>query len=298
MWLALAFLSAFLLGCYEVNKKISLNGNAVIPVLFFNTFISSLIFIPFIVLSFYTDLLDGTLLYVPKVSWEAHVAVFFKAVIVLSSWMCGYFALKHLPLTITGPIKATQPVVTLVGAMLLFGERLNLYQWAGVILSIASFYLLSSSGKKEGIRFAHNKWIFFTVLSVLTGAASGLYDKHLMETLDVMTVQVWFTLYQCLMMLPILLFIWYPHRKNTTPFTWHWNIVFISVFLCLADWIYFYALSYPDSMISIVSMVRRSNVLVTFLFGALFFHEKNLKSKAIDLFLVLLGMLFLYLGTC
>lgn len=297
MWLALAFLSAFLLGCYEVNKKISLNGNAVIPVLFFNTFISSLIFIPFIVLSFCTDWLDGSLLYVPRVSLEAHLAVFLKAVIVLTSWMCGYFALKHLPLTITGPIKATQPVVTLVGAMLLFGERLNLYQWIGVILSIASFYLLSSSGKKEGIRFAHNKWIFFTVLSVLTGAASGLYDKHLMESMDVMTVQVWFTLYQCMMMLPILLFIWYPRRKSTTPFVWHWNIVFISIFLCLADWIYFYALSDPDSMISIVSMVRRSNVLVTFMAGALFFHEKNLKSKAMDLLLVLIGMIFLYLGT-
>ena len=260
MWLGLAFISAFLLGCYEVNKKISLDGNAVIPVLFFNTLISSLIFVPFIFLSFFTDVLDGTMLYVPRVSLETHVAVFIKAVIVLSSWIFGYFALKHLPLTITGPIKATQPVVTLVGAMLVFGERLNLYQWIGVILSIASFYLLSSSGKKEGIRFTHNKWIFFTVLSILTGAASGLYDKHLMGSLDVMTVQVWF-------------------------------------FLCVADWIYFYALTFPGSMISIVSMVRRSNVLVTFLAGALFFHEKNLKSKAIDLFLVLLGMIFLYLGT-
>ena len=53
MWLALAFLSAFLLGCYEVNKKMSLNGNAVIPVLFFNTLISSLIFVPFILLFLY-----------------------------------------------------------------------------------------------------------------------------------------------------------------------------------------------------------------------------------------------------
>ena len=148
MWLGLAFISAFLLGCYEVNKKISLDGNAVIPVLFFNTLISSLIFVPFIFLSFFTDVLDGTMLYVPRVSLETHVAVFIKAVIVLSSWIFGYFALKHLPLTITGPIKATQPVVTLVGAMLVFGERLNLYQWIGVILSIASFYLLSSSGKK------------------------------------------------------------------------------------------------------------------------------------------------------
>lgn len=297
MWLALAFVSAFLLGCYEVNKKISLDGNAVIPVLFFNTLISSLIFVPFIILSFYTHQLDGTMFYVPHVSFDVHVAVFIKAVIVLSSWMFGYFALKHLPLTITGPIKATQPVVTLVGAMLIFGERLNLYQWVGVILSVASFYLLSASGKKEGISFSHNKWIFFTVLSVLTGAASGLYDKYLMGSLDVMTVQVWFNIYQCLMMLPILLFLWYPRRKHTTPFVWHWNIIFISVFLCIADWIYFYALTFPDSMISIVSMVRRSNVLVTFLAGALFFHEKNLKSKAVDLFLVLLGMIFLYLGT-
>ena len=297
MWIALAFLSAFLLGCYDVNKKMSLNGNAVLPVLFLNTLISSLIFVPFIILSFCTDYLDGTMLYVPHVSFETHVAVFVKAVIVLSSWIFGYFGLKYLPLTITGPIKATQPVLNLVGAMLIFGERLNLLQWIGVIFAIASFYLLSSSGRKEGIRFTHNKWIFFTVLSVITGALSGLYDKYLMRNMDVMTVQVWFNIYQCIMMIPILMLFWYPRRKTTTPFTWRWNIIFISIFLCMADWIYFYALTFPDSMISIVSMVRRSNVLITFAAGALFFHEKNLKSKAIDLVLVLFGMIFLYLGS-
>ncbi|HIX74530.1 MAG TPA: DMT family transporter [Candidatus Parabacteroides intestinipullorum] len=297
MWLALAFLSAFLLGCYEVNKKMSLNGNAVIPVLFLNTLISSLIFLPFILLSYTTNWLDGTMFYVPKASFETHMAVLLKAVIVLTSWISGYFALKHLPLTITGPIKATQPVLTLVGALLIFGERLNLYQWIGVLFAIASFYLLSSSGKKEGINFAHNKWIFLTVISILTGAASGLYDKHLMRGLDVMTVQVWFNIYQCAIMAAILLFLWYPTRKRTTPFEWRWNIIFISVFLCVADWVYFYALTFPDSMISIVSMVRRSNVLVTFVAGALFFHEKNLKNKAIDLILVLIGMIFLFLGS-
>ena len=293
----LAFLSAFLLGCYEVNKKMSLTGNAVIPVLFCNTLICSLIFLPFIALSFWTDWLDGTPFYVPRVPFETHVAVFIKAVIVLSSWISGYFALKHLPLTLTGPIKATQPVLTLLGALLIFGERLNLYQWIGVAFAIASFYLLSLSGKKEGINFAHNKWIALTVLSVLLGTCSGLYDKHLMQGLDVMTVQVWFNLYQCAMMLFILVFLWFPKRKQTTPFVWRWNIIFISVFICLADWIYFYALSFPDSMISIISMIRRSNVLVTFIAGALFFHEKNLKSKAVDLLLVLIGMIFLYLGT-
>lgn len=275
----------------------SLNGNAVIPVLFFNTLISSLIFLPFILLSYTTELLDGSLFYVPVVSWQVHFAVFIKAVIVLSSWIFGYFALKNLPLTISGPIKATQPVLTLVGAMLIFGERLNLYQWMGVAFAVASFYMLSSSGKKEGIRFTHNKWIYYTVISVLLGALSGLYDKHLMRGLDVMTVQVWFNVYQCFIMSFILLFLWYPRRKETTPFEWRWNIPFISLFLCIADWVYFYALTDPDSMISIVSMIRRSNVLVTFAAGALFFHEKNLKSKVVDLVLVFIGMVFLYLGT-
>ena len=297
MWLALAFCSAFLLGCYDVNKKLSLNGNAVIPVLFMNTLFSSLLFVPFIILSFCTDRLDGTMVYVPQASMETHLRVFVKAIIVLSSWISGYFALKHLPLTLAGPIKATQPVLTLLGALLIFGERLNGYQWAGVLCALASFYLLSLSGKKEGIRFAHNRWIFLMFLSIMMGALSGLYDKHLMRSLDVMTVQVWFNIYQLAIMSVVLLTLWYPNRKKTTPFQWRWNIIFISLFLCMADWIYFYALTFPDSMISIVSMVRRSSVLVTFTAGALFFHEKNLKSKALDLLLVLLGMICLYLGT-
>ncbi|MDR2916646.1 MAG: DMT family transporter [Tannerella sp.] len=297
MWVSLAFLSAFLLGCYDVCKKKSLDGNAVIPVLFLNTLISSLIFIPFVILSYFTELLDETLFYVPRVSFATHSLVMLKSVIVLSSWITGYFSVKNLPLTITGPIKATQPVLTLTGAMLVFGERLNMYQWTGVLLAILSFYMLSASGRKEGIRFSHNKWIFYAVLSVIFGAISGLYDKYLMKSLDVMTVQVWFNIYQLLMMIPILMLLWYPRRKGTTRYTWRWSIVFVSVFLALADWVYFYALSYPDSMISIVSMIRRSSVLVTFAAGAIFFHEKNLKSKAFDLFLVLLGMIFLYLGT-
>lgn len=297
MWVTLAFMSAFLLGCYEVSKKHALNGNAVLPVLFLNTLFSSLLFVPFIIISYTTDWLDGTMFYVPHVSWETHGRVFLKSMIVLTSWIAGYFSVKHLPLTITGPIKATQPVTTLLGAMLIFGERLNLYQWIGVMFAIISFFLLSTAGKKEGIRFTNNKWIIYAVLSMIAGACSGLYDKHLMKSLDVMTVQVWFNVYQVFIMGIILTFLWYPKRKETTPFTWKSSIFLISLFLVMADWVYFYALSFPDSMISIVSMIRRSNVIVTFMAGALFFHEKNLKNKAIDLLLVLLGMIFLYLGT-
>ena len=306
MWLAFAFLSATLLGFYDVFKKQSLKNNAVVPVLFLNTLFCSLIFLPFIVLSACgSSLMEGSLFHVPMVGWEAHKYIVLKSCIVLSSWLLGYFGIKHLPITLVGPINATRPVMVLVGAMLVFGERLNLYQWIGVLLAIISVFLLSRSGKKEGIDFKNNRWVFAIVGAAVLGAISGLYDKYLMAPvskggigLDRMVVQSWYNIYQCLMMGIMLLLLWYPKRKNTTPFHWHWAIIFISIFLSAADFVYFYALSLEDAMISIVSMIRRGSVIVSFLFGAMVFREKNLKSKAIDLLLILIGMVFLYLGSC
>ena len=249
-------------------------------------------------------MLDGSIFHVASGGWHEHKYIIGKSIIVLSSWIFGYFGMKHLPLTIVGPINATRPVMVLVGALLVFGERLNVYQWIGVALAVASFFMLSRSGKKEGIDFKHDKWIYFIVLAAVLGAVSGLYDKYLMAPaesggvgLNSMMVQSWYNIYQCFMMLVMLLIIWYPKRKSSTPFHWHWGIILISVFLSAADFVYFYALSFPDAMISIVSMVRRGSVIVSFLFGAMMLHEKNLKSKMVDLLLVLLGMVFLYIGS-
>ena len=254
MWLILAFCSAALLGFYDVFKKLALSGNAVLPVLFLNTMICSLLFLPFILLSSYTNMLDGSMFYVEPCGWEQHKYIVLKACIVLSSWVFGYFAMKNLPITIVGPINATRPVMVLVGAVL--------------------------------------------------GAVSGLYDKYLMALpdnggvgLSRMVVQSWYNVYQLFLMGLTMLLIWWPTRKKTTAFTWRWSILFISLFLSAADFVYFYALSLPGAMISIVSMVRRGSVVVSFCCGAAVFKERNLRSKAIDMLLVLLGMIFLYIGT-
>lgn len=304
MWLILAFMSAALLGCYDSFKKEALRENAVLPVLFLNTLFSSLIFLPFIILSATTQTLDDTVFFVASGGWDEHKYVLLKALIVLSSWVLGYFGMKHLPLTIVGPINATRPVMVLVGALLVFGERLNGWQWAGVALAILSFLMLSRSGKKEGIDFKHDHWIWMIVGAAALGAISGLYDKYLMAPvesggvgLNRMLVQSWYNIYQCFMMLAMLLLLWWPKHKETTPFRWHWSIIFVSLFLSTADFMYFYSLSLPDAMISIVSMIRRGSVVVSFLFGAAFFHEKNLRAKAVDLALVLLGMIFLAIGS-
>lgn len=293
MWLLLAFLSASLLGCYDVCKKHALGQNPVIPVLFLNTLFCSLIFLP--------PALDGK---APAGGWEVQRYIVLKSCIVLSSWALGYCGIKRLPITLVGPINATRPVMVLLGALVIFGERLNAYQWAGVALAIASFFMLSRSGKREGIDFRHNRWILCVVGAAILGAVSGLYDKYLMASaenggagLPPLTVQCWYNFYQAAMMGCVLLLFWWPRRGEQTPFKWKWSIPLISLFLSAADFVYFYALSMDGALVSVVSMVRRGSVLVSFLVGAFVFHEKNLRSKAIDLLLVLLGMVFLFVGS-
>lgn len=298
MWLTLAFASAALLGLYDAAKKTALTGNAVLPVLLLNTLFSTLIFLPTILSAEGGwGWFDGTPLASEPGDLRAHGLVVLKSTIVLTSWIFGYFGIKHLPITIVGPINATRPVMVLVGAMLLFGERLNLYQWIGVGLALVSLLLLSRSSRREGVDFAHNLWIVFVALAALTGALSGLYDKFIMSQLDTVFVQGWYNLYQLLMMSVVVAVLWWPRRRTMTPFHWSWAIPLISIFLSLADFAYLMALRDPEAMISVVSMIRRGSVVVSFLCGAVLFHERNLRSKAVDLAFILVGMLFLWLGS-
>lgn len=303
MWLLLAFVSATLLGFYDTSKKAALKDNAVLPVLFLNTLFSTIIFSPFILdVLVGNDWFAGTSLETAPYQGEgnmlkAHLMVVVKAVIVLTSWIAGYFGIKHIPITIVGPINATRPVMVLVGAMLLFGERLNLCQWIGVLLSMLSIYLMSRSSKKENIDFVRNKWMWCVAIGTIMGAVSALYDKFIMTELSPLFVQSWFNLYQFIMMFIILMVVWYPTREKTTKFHWSWAIPLIAVFVGAADFSYFNALSMEDSMISVVSLIRRGSVLISFACGVIIFKERNLKAKIVDLLLILIGMIFVYFGS-
>ncbi len=299
MWVGAALLSAMLLGLYDVAKKRSLAGNAVVVVLLLNTLFSTILFSPIILdAELGLGLFEGTALASVRGDAGDHALVALKAAITLSSWLCGYYAIKHLPLTIVGPVNATRPVVVLVGALLLFGEELNLWQWGGVLLTIVSLYLLSRAGSKESINFRSNRYVWALFAAMLLGAVSGLYDKFLIAncSLHPLFVQSWFGLYQLVMMVVIALVVWMP-RRHSEPFKWVWTIPLISLFVSCADFCYYHALDDPDAMIAVVSMIRRSSVIVTFLCGALLFGERNLKAKALDLLLILIGMILLCIGS-
>jgi bacterial/archaeal transporter family protein len=296
MWVVLGVISAFLLGVYDIFKKLSLKENAVLPVLFFSTLASACIFTPLLLLSHFNPGLEHNFWYIKPQSSTAHLHFMVKSVIVGSSWFLAYFAVKNLPITIVSPIRSSGPMWTLLGAILIFGEKMNLWQWAGLIVTIGFYYLFSLNGKKEGISFRSNKWVLFMTLATVIGSISSLYDKYLVAHFDRIAMQCWFSVYMVPITAALLLFIWLPNHKKYTPFEWRHTIVLIGATLTIADFMYFWALSYPDSLIAIISTVRRSSVIVSFTLGAIIFKEKNIKNKALILLGILAGIGLIILG--
>jgi len=293
MWFYLALTSALFLGIYDVLKKTSLNGNAVLPVLMLSILTSCSLFVPVLILSKYGILHTSHSLFIPELTPSEHLQVFLKSVIVLASWLFSFFALKNLPITLVAPIRATGPLWTLIGAIIIFSEQLNALQWLGIIITLIFFFLFSTTGKYEGIQLRTNKWFWFIILATLTGAASGLYDKHLLQKLNRIAVQCWFSIYQTLIMLPIIFVLWWPKRQTTTKFVFRWSIPLIGITLVIADFIYFKALSQTDALISVISAIRRGGVIVAFSIGAIVFKEKNIKRKGLFLSGILAGIAIL-----
>jgi len=281
IWLWTSMLSALLLGFYDVAKKNAVSKNGGLVVLFVSTAISSLFFVPLLLTS-----------EIPTGSLDDHIFFFFKSLLVSGSWICGIIALKHLPLTTVGIVKASRPVFVLLGCLLIFSERLNFVQWGGIVIAILALTLLGRSSRTEGISFVNNKWVYCLFGSVLFGVVSALLDKYYLTTHEPLFVQAWCNMYITLIMGVGLLF-----TGNKGRFQWDWSILLISVFLTISDFLYFYSLSCDGSLLSVVSMLRRSSVIVTFVCGAILFKEKNLRAKGLEMLLLLSGMMLLLLGS-
>jgi transporter family protein len=299
MWLYLGVFSAVLLGLYDITRKHALRGNAVLPVLFFATLAEALLLLPVAVLSpLSPDFMTRLGLFIPQFDLVAHLLFFLKAMVVAAIWMLAYFSIKHLPISIYSPIGASGPAWTLVGAMLVFGERLTTIQWVAFGILFVSYYIFSIVGSREGIVFHTNKWVIFLFMAVLLGAASGIFDKYLIQTLgySAVGVQVWFMLYIVPILGFALLVFWWPNRARHTPFEWRWLIPLIGLLLTIADIAYFKAIGCEGTLISLLATVRSSSVVVSFLAGALIFGEVRIFQKSLALGGVLIGIFLLSLS--
>ena len=307
MWIFLAFISALCLGFYDVSKKIALRDNKVIDVLTISVCISSLLLsVPLILSRLAPETMQQTHFFVPSLDAHAHAYVFLKSVIVLSSWVFAYISLKHLPISVVSPLQATRPMWTLVGALLIFGERLNAFQWLGVVLAIGSIFVFSLGAARTSnhpsLLREHRFYYLSLALAILIGAASGLYDKYLMRRYDHNAVQVYYTFYQALMMLVVWTVANKPSVRPSTSkspagLSSFIPILLISVFLVISDNVYMLALRDPDSMIAVVSTIRRGGAIIGFAYGLVFLRENDPWRKILCMIGILAGLICLAYGS-
>lgn len=310
MWTLLAFISALCLGFYDISKKIALRDNKVLDVLTLSVCFSSLVLsIPLLLSRIQPEMMLETPFFVPQLDLQAHLFTILKSAIVLSSWIFAYISLKHLPLSVVSPMQATRPMWTLIGALLIFGERLNIWQWIGVCLAIGTILIFSFSNKSSIINHKlqiQNRYYIALSLAILIGACSGLYDKYLMRRYDHNAVQVYYTFYQAIMMLIVCTIDRFVHKKNAsadkrkflflTPSSF-FPIIMISLFLIVSDNVYMLALRDPDSLIAVVSTIRRGGAVIGFAYGLLFLKEQDPLRKILCMLGILAGLICLAIGS-
>jgi len=296
-WIVASLLSACFLGCYELSTKHAVRDNAVLPVLFLANVCSASVWCGLLAVAAFAPGQLPAGLHVAGLTPHQHVLLLLKSAIVAASWVCSYFAIKHLPMSLASPVRATGPVWTLFGAMLVLGERPTWLEGLGVVITLGSFVLLSFAGRREGIHFHRDKWFGFLLAGTLLGAISGLYDKFLLGRagFSAATVQCWFSIYLAALFLPLAvgwkLRLWPRH-----VFHWRWSILAVSLFLLVADFVYFDALRNPDALVSLVSSLRRGSVLVAFAGGLFIFKEQHGLAKLPAVLGVLIGIVLTILG--
>ncbi len=296
-WIVASLVSAFFLGCYDLFTKHAVRENAVLPVLFLANACSAAVWLALMGVAAAAPGTLPDLLHVAPLTAAQHGQLLLKSALVASSWVCSYFAVKHLPLSLAAPIRATGPVWTLCGALLVLGERPSWLEFLGVAVTLASFFGLSVVGAQEGIRFHRDKWIGWLLAGTLLGSVSGLYDKFLLGRAGfaAATVQAWFSIYLALLFLPLAV-AWKLRLWPRHTFTWRWSVPFVSVALLVCDFIYFSALRDPDALVSLVASLRRASILVAFAGGLFFFGELNGRKKLPAVAGILAGITLTILG--
>jgi drug/metabolite transporter (DMT)-like permease len=296
-WIAASLVSAFFLGCYDLCTKHAVRDNAVLPVLFLANLCSASVWLALMALHATAPSSLPAAFTVASLSGTQHLLLAAKSFLVACSWICGYFAVKHLPVSLASPIRATGPVWTLFGALLLLGERPSWLEMLGVVITLASFIGLSIAGAREGIHFHRNRWVGWLLAGTLLGAASGLYDKVLLGRIGftASTVQAWFSIYLALFFLPLAIG-WKLRWWTRHEFHWRWSVVGVSAALLVADFVYFSALRDPEALISLVSSLRRGSTLVAFAGGLLLFGEVNGRQKFPAVLGVLAGIILTVVG--
>ena len=275
-WIIYVILYGLFKGLREPIKKKTLEKCHMMSCLFMYTFVGFLMTIP---------LTTGSIWLTPKMFlWVA-----FKSFIIFMAWILAFISVKKLPVSLYGVIDLSRVLFSTLFGVMFLHESLTGKGIISLLLVIFGLYLANRTSSPEEEHY-DRKYIFATLLCCALNAVSAILDKYLMSTGEITTsqLQFWFML-----IMSIYYFCYIKIKGDKVDFKGcikRPGIYILSFLLVLGDKLLFAANADPNSMVTIMTLIKQSAVIVTIAAGRMVYKEKNIIYKLFSAAIIILGI--------
>lgn len=272
-WIIFTLVFGICKGIREGIKKKALEKSSTFEVLFFYTLIGFIIVIP-------------TAKDVFSIPWQYYFFILVKALLVFTAWTCSFNSIQHMPVSLYGVMDTSRVVFSTLMGITFMGERTSIGQLTGLVLVILGLVLVSINRKND--KKVSRKYLLLTLTACLFNATSGVLDKWLTMTVTSGQLQFWFMLYLTAMY--GLYIVFSGTKLSIKSLKTNYWIVILAVIFIIGDRALFIANENPDSLVTIMILIKQSSVLAAILAGRIMFKEKGTLRRTLCALLVILGI--------
>lgn len=275
-WIVFVIFYGILKGSREPMKKAVLSGVNVPTALFAYTFIGFLMA---------ACTVKGSL----ALSGYTFFLVAVKSFAVFVAWTASFAALKKVPVSVYGITDMSRVIFATIMSVLFLHESLTVKGVISLILVAGGLYF-ANKRQPDGEEQFSMKYTWLIIFSCFMNAVSGILDKYIMS-LGVITSSV--LQFYFMLMLSVMYLAYIVIKKEkfqlATALKNPW-LYALSLSLVFGDRLLFTANSDPESLVSVMTVVKQSSAIVTIILGKLIYNEKNIRRKLICAGVILAGI--------
>ena len=281
MWIIFIIIYSFIVSFYETSKKKSTEIDSVYHVFFY---ISLLGFI-------FTSIISRGVF---DITLNNVFYVVVKSMIAVIAWYFGIYALKRLPLGVYGLNNAFRVVFTVVFSSLILGEILSLKMTLGILVVVLSLITVNYISYKNHDNKKVTKLALIALLcSSFFASFSEIMDKIIMHDLTVDQMQFWFLFFNTIFSGLVLLL----KKKSLRIDLGKGNYWLIIAAFCLVigDRFMFMANKDPNSVVSIMTVLKQLYVFMLIIIGKILYKEKNILIKMLCFLVMIAGLIIIFI---
>ena len=280
MWVSAAILSAVVAGLTAILAKCGIRKTSSDLA----TALRTIVVLIFSMIMVFIVRSQGTITQISPKSW---LFLILSGLATGASWICYFKALSIGDVNKVTPIDKSSVILTVLFAIVLFGETNNLaVKLIGTALIGVGTYLMIEKKKNHNEAIGHI-WILYAALSAAFSALTSILAKVGIEGVESNLGTVIRTTV-VLVMAWLIVFVKGEHKKIKDIDKKELAFIGMSGIATGASWLcYYYAVQ--TGILSVVVPIDKMSILITVIFSVIFLKEKLSKKAIIGLCLMCIG---------